>query len=64
MDPSPVKLTNTGSLPRLDVESELRKAGQWLIDNPARRKTQRDVAFSLRLAGAGKNDRFKLAGTG
>jgi hypothetical protein len=31
------------AFPRLDVESELRKAGQWLIDNPARRKTAKGM---------------------
>ena len=28
-----------GTFPRLDIESELRKAAQWLIDHPHRRKT-------------------------
>ncbi|MEW4564687.1 hypothetical protein AB1K70_19255 [Bremerella sp. JC770] len=29
--------------PKLDVEAELRKAAQWLIDNPTKRKTERGM---------------------
>jgi len=33
--------------PKLDVEAELRKAAQWLIDNPTKRKTERGMPRCL-----------------
>lgn len=36
-----------GSFPGVDVEAELRKARQWLLDNPGRRKTARGMAAYL-----------------
>ena len=32
-----------GTYPRLDVEHELHKAAQWLVDHPKRRKTDRGM---------------------
>lgn len=37
----------TGVFPNLDVEAELRKAAQWLNDNPSRRKTARGMTRFL-----------------
>ena len=37
----------TEAFPKLDVESELRKAAQWLIDNPGRRKTAKGMTRFL-----------------
>jgi hypothetical protein len=33
----------SSAYPHLDVEAELRKARQWLIDNPPKRKTLRGM---------------------
>lgn len=33
--------------PELDIEAQLRKAAQWLIDNPAKRKTEKGMPRSL-----------------
>lgn len=30
--------------PQVDVDAELRKAAQWCVDNPSRRKTLRGIA--------------------
>ncbi|PHS04012.1 MAG: hypothetical protein COA78_17100 [Blastopirellula sp.] len=35
------------SYPKIDIESELLKSRQWLIDNPAKRKTSRGMASFL-----------------
>lgn len=37
----------TEAFPNLDVEAELHKAAQWLVDNPGRRKTARGMTRFL-----------------
>ena len=37
----------TKAFPNLDVEAEFRKASQWLIDNPSKRKTARGMTRFL-----------------